>query len=243
MKKILSLVCVALMGIASATAQIKVTCDGQEVKDGDVLTHYAVEDPEEGTVVAGPLVDPTYTASAACNLKVTLTYDAGITALWCGVTQQCEPLSGTTTTRQVRLDPNAKPEHGSINPPGEASQFLHVDFEMGEYKEWLVNVDVYVDGNKYMTFYQNFVYSKDAGIGSTTADAGVKMVGNNLVYSFASDAPRSLKVYSVDGKLVKSVALSKLNGSVSLGGLQNGVYVYSLLENGKQAKSGKVVLK
>lgn len=94
-----------------------------------------------------------------------------------------------------------------------------------------------------MTFYQNFVYSKDAGIGSTTADAGVKMVGNNLVYSFASDAPRSLKVYSVDGKLVKSVALSKLNGSVSLGGLQNGVYVYSLLENGKQAKSGKVVLK
>ena len=233
MKKILSLVCVALMGIASATAQIKVTCDGQEVKEGDVLTHYAVEDPEEGSVVAGPAMDPTYIAEADCNLKVTLTYESGFPGFWCGLNDMCQDVKGTTETRQISM------KQGDMK-----FDILHVDFEQGDYKDWVVNVDVYANDKKVLTYYQNFVYADPStSIGSTTADAGVKMVGNNLVYSFASDAARSLKVYSVDGKLVKSVALSKLNGSVSLGGLQNGVYVYSLLENGKQAKGGKVVLK
>lgn len=232
MKKILSLVCVALMGIASATAQIKVTCDGKEVKDGDVLTHFAVEDPEEGSVVAGPAVDPTYIAESACNLKVTLSYDSGFPGFWCGLNDMCQYVKGTTETRQV-----------SMNQDDMKFHLLHVDFEQGDYKEWFATVDVYANDDKVLTYYQNFVYSKDAGIGSTTAEAGVQLVGNNLVYSFASDAARSIKVYSVDGKLVKSVALSKLNGSVSLAGLQNGVYVYSLLENGKQAKGGKVVFK
>lgn len=232
MKKILSLVCVALMGIASATAQIKVTCDGKEVKDGDVLTHYAVEDPDEGTIKAGPEVDPIYTALSNCNLKVTLTYDSGFPGFWCGVLQECFPLTGTTATREVAVESGDMKFHA-----------LHVEFEKEDYREWFVTVDVSADNNKVLTFYQNFIYADPSGIGSTTAETGVQLVGNSLVYGFASDAPRSLKVYSVDGKLVKSVALSKLNGSVSLGGLQNGVYVYSLLENGKQAKSGKVVLK
>lgn len=244
MKKILSLVCVALMGIASATAQIKVTFNGEVVKDGDVLTHYAVEDPDEGTVGVDES-GPVYLAESDCfPLKLVLNYDAEFASkgTWCTF-GECSLLFGTTATKiyGVKKEGDAPQvfEAGQID-----FQMLHVTFNQGEYKDYLTHTDVFVGEKRVLTFYQNFIYADPStGIGSTTAEAGVQLVGNSLVYGFASDAPRSLKVYSVDGKLVKSVALSKLNGSVSLGGLQNGVYVYSLLENGKQAKSGKVVLK
>ena len=243
MKKILSLVCVALMGIASATAQIKVTFNGEVVKDGDVLTHYAVEDPDEGTVGVDES-GPVYLAESDCfPLKLVLNYDAEFTKVgnWCAF-GECSLLFETTATKIYGVK-----KEGDAPQVFEAGQMefqmLHVKFNQGEYKDYLTHTDVYVGENKVLTFYQNFIYADPSGIGSTTAETAVQLVGNSLVYGFASDAPRSLKVYSVDGKLVKSVALSKLNGSVSLGGLQNGVYVYSLLENGKQAKSGKVVLK
>lgn len=246
MKKILSLVCVALMGIASATAQIKVTFNGEVVKDGDVLTHYAVEDPDEGTVGVDES-GPVYLAESDCfPMKLVLNYDAEFASKgsWCAF-GECSLLGegGSFTKIYGVKDPNK--DQPQVFEAGQMGfQMLHVTFNQGEYKDYLTHTDVFVGKKRVLTFYQNFIYADPStGIGSTTAEAGVQLVGNSLVYGFASDAPRSLKVYSVDGKLVKSVALSKLNGSVSLGGLQNGVYVYSLLENGKQAKSGKVVLK
>lgn len=241
MKKFLFLTFLALMGaVAPAMAQLTVTCEGKEVKDGDVLTFYASETVDDyGTlaVTAGPASEPFFKTKTACNLKVEVktTVNAADGVLyWCGVTTKCSYISGGSQVRETELKPF---------PP--APMKLHAEFEQNKYETYEAYVTVFVDGEKTMSFTEKFVYDKEhaAGIENTTAQQSVKFNGTSLDYNFTSAAPRLVQIFGMDGKLAEQHTLNAQKGSVRMNGLQMGAYIYSVFEAGKQIDHGKVIVK
>ena len=69
--------------------------------------------------------------------------------------------------------------------------------------------------------------------------------GANLVcdYAFDAVAPRTLVVTNIVGARVASVALDANNGEVMIQSLPKGVYVYTVVENGRNLKSQKIVVR
>ena len=69
--------------------------------------------------------------------------------------------------------------------------------------------------------------------------------GANLVCNYAFDAvaERNLVVTNIVGARVASVALDGNNGEVAIERLPKGVYVYTLVEGGRNVKSQKVVIR
>ena len=69
--------------------------------------------------------------------------------------------------------------------------------------------------------------------------------GANLVCNYAFDAvaDRNLVVTNIVGARVASVALDGNNGEVAIERLPKGVYVYTLVEGGRNVKSQKVVIR
>lgn len=240
MKKLLTLL-LSLAAFSQLPAQVSVTCNGQEVKDGDELVFYASEeeDPFGGTSIsAGPSADPTFTKTVDSNVRLSVRvitsencYEGGLN--WCGITTQCQDIKGGVETRGTTL--------------GELPAFmtLHANFTAGQYETYTATVTVSANGVHLMTFTERFIYDAEhlAIDNASTARPSVKFDGAALRYTFASAAPRTLQVYSIDGKLVKSLSSAATDGSLSLDGLQRGIYVYSLREKGKQVDGKKIVIK
>lgn len=241
MKKILSLLLFTLAGIPSLSAQITVTCEGKQVNDGDVLTFYATED-DFGSITATPsetyLMDPTiYAATTPCGISVTVETSENARSgglQWCGITTSCAEITGGTETRSTTIE----------NFLG-ASLNLHGTFKAGQYKTYSASVTVVSDAGDKISFTENFVYREggESGIADATAESLTAFDGRAISYHFPAAGVRSLAVYAPDGKLVKKSALTGARGSVSLGGLQPGVYVYSLSQGGKRIAGQKIVLR
>lgn len=238
MKKLFTLCCCALFGAVMAHAQLKVTCNGKEVAEGEKLTFYAHED-DFGDIVAGPEMDPSFKNTTDSDYDLTVTVKTSENANggglnWCGITMMCQDIVGGSETRTNTL---------KVKGFGLSMQ-LHAQFKPNEFKTYEATVTVY-KGTEYLTsFKEIFVYDGEDHTGIENAEAGhrVNFTNNALTYSFNTVAPRSLQVYAADGRLVRSAALSSAKGNLSLGDLPQGVYVYNLTENGKTVKSQKVVL-
>ena len=241
MKKFFSLLAVALCSFTSVLAQVTVKNGDQVINDGDIITYYATESIDEFTgdtsVVAGPQFDPTIWPSQAGNLSITVNaHDNAFGKLkWCAITGQCEVIKQKITTRSTQT---------VVDFP--IPMELHAEFKPGKYDSYVVNVELKNGLTRIMSFYINYVYDAEhaTGIAGVTANqAQVVFTGNALNCQFANAASRTVQVYSLDGKLVKSVATSQAQATISLNDLQQGVYVYSVAEGGQKVKSGKVVLK
>ncbi len=238
MKKIFTLVMMAAAFAATASAQIKVTCNGEELTNNKVLTFYA-EDNGIGEIKAGPELDPTFTNVSDETQTVEVEVNAGLGYQgkglnWCGVTTACADIIGSSETRSVDLKP------GDSVP-----MKLHGVFEEGEYSQYTARVTVWVDETtKVLQFIEKFIYSDPAAVSQVSvADGKVMVSGGTLHYTFGAAKARTLSVYSTDGKLVKSVALSDASGEVALSGLQQGVYVYTLTAGAEKEANGKFLLK
>ena len=92
-----------------------------------------------------------------------------------------------------------------------------------------------------------FDYSKVASVENAGVNNKVNVFqrGANLVcnYAFDADAARSLVLTNIVGARVASVALDGNNGEVALDRLPKGVYVYTLVENGRNVKSQKIIVR
>lgn len=243
MKKFLLLALFAVLGMAQqAFAQLSVTCDGTEINNGDVVTFDAIEDDDTGDIVAGHATDPLFRAPEGTNLTVTVTIPnaAGQSFLWCGITTACETANPGKNTRSYTFKKGLMP--GVLDF---ANMNLHADFHKGEYATYSVKVDVAVNGQQERTFFLVYKYAEvEAGIeGVEGQTESVKFADHVCHYSFSTAAPRALQVYGMDGKLVQYTALAAAEGSVSLSAMQKGAYVYSVIENGKQVKAGKFLVK
>ncbi len=237
MKKIFTLVMMAAAFAASASAQIKVTCEGQEVTNNKVLTFFAENNGLE--IKAGPELDPTFTNESDETQALEVEVNAGLGYQgkglnWCGVTTACADITGSSESRTVNLVPGAS-----------VPMKLHGVFEEGNYSQYTARVTVWVDETtKVLQFIERFIYSDPAAVSQVSvADAKVMVSGGTLHYTFGAAKTRTLNVYSTDGKLVKSVALTSANGEVALNGLQQGVYVYTLTAGAEKEANGKFLLK
>ena len=239
MKKFFTLCLCALLGATFAQAQVKVTCDGKEVKDGDVLTFYAHED-DFGDIAAGPAMDPTFknTTDADFDLTVEVTTsdnakNGGLN--WCGITMMCQDIKGGYEKRTATL---------KVKGFGLSMQ-LHGLFTEGKFDTYVADVTVKKGSETLLTFTEKFVYDgKDhTGIDQVSAEKAVRFDGQALRYHFSTEAPRAISVYGIDGKQVRTQVLSGATGSVSLAGLKGGIYVYRLTENGRELEGNKVVVR
>lgn len=86
-----------------------------------------------------------------------------------------------------------------------------------------------------------------AGVNGVFAAQQVKVFqrGAGLVcnYNFDTAANRAIVVSNIVGARVASVVLDGTNGEVVVDRLPKGVYVYTLVENGRNVKSHKVVIR
>lgn len=225
MKKIFTLIAMVCGFVASASAQITVTNHGKEVGRNEVLTYNLAYDDFLAEVVGYDELEPAFnnTSDETVTLKVRLTPDANSRngqLSWCGVTSACTP---------VVLTGNATYEERSIDVLGgdQKAMALHTLFQEGEYHTSTCNVQVYADDQFVTNFIMKFVYDETTqGINNVeSAAASVKVSDNVLTYAFATAGNHNVKLYSTDGKLVKSVATAAQSGSISLAGLQHGIYV------------------
>lgn len=249
MKKILSLLLLAFIGVNVASAQVTATCNGQEVKDGDEIVYYAHAD-DFGEISINPEnqgKDILFRSADGSKVafKVNAQFPAEAIAkdlfTWCVGTQCSAPK--VDDTRDVTVNSIL------VTALGIHSNALAV----GQYVDYPVQITVRKGMTTLFRFTVRFVYSAETlnkemnhvtGIGSTTVQAqSVKFNGQALVYHFNSNAARQLNVYGTDGKLVKTAALTAADGQLSLAGMPKGVYVFNLTEGNATLQSGKVVLK
>lgn len=220
MKKLLAFVALVLACTASMKAQVKVTCNGKEVATNEVLTFYADVDEGDGSgevLTRDPMI--VNTGDEAVDLKVKVVIERKLVSenifSWCGITGVCAGMSFFTETREVSLAPGQ-----SID------MSLHASFKSGNYMTTDASVSVMAD-NEYVTnFVIRYVYADPTGISQVKADnKGLQVNGNSLNYAFGSAAPRTISLYATDGRLVKRAAITAANGTVSLAGLQRGLYL------------------
>lgn len=239
MKKIFTLFALLVCFATQLSAQIEVTNHGKIVEKNEVITFNLYDDETTGKVGGYPETDPWFTnkGDEAVDLTVRVTPDRnsynGILS-WCGITGSCEDI--------VITNPYANFVDRTISlAPGQSEKMgLHPLFEVGEYRTSTATVKVSADNKYVTTFILKYVYNETtAGVNDVKANAAsVKVVGNELVYSFATAGANSVNLYALDGKMVKHIAAAGKNGSVSLAGLQPGVYVCKANGN-----SSKVVVK
>lgn len=221
MKKLLALAALVLACTASMKAQVKVTCNGKEVATNEVVTFYADVDEGDGSgevLAREPMI--VNTGDEAVDLKVTVVIDRKLASenifSWCGITGSCGEMSTFTETREAPL------------APGQSTDMsLHANFKSGNYMTANANVTVMADDQYVTSFVLRYVYADHpTGISQVKADnKGLQVNGNTLSYAFGSAAPRTISLYATDGRLVKRAATTAANGTVSLAGLQRGLYL------------------
>lgn len=87
-----------------------------------------------------------------------------------------------------------------------------------------------------------------AGIDKTRLSSQINLMqrGNNLVcnYKFDTQAKRSIVLSNIVGAKVAAFAINNNSGEIVLNSkLSKGIYVYTLVENGRNVKSHKIVIR
>ena len=145
----------------------------------------------------------------------------------------------------------------TVYPDGEIScaNAFHIGFaimsHMYDYQDAFVKADfvMYNTANEddftYVTVV--FDYSRVASVNAANMANNVKLFqrDGNLVcnYAFDAAATRNIVLTNIVGARVATVALDGNNGEVALNRLPKGVYVYTLVENGRNVKSQKIVVR
>ena len=251
MKKIL-LFAVAAVAAICAQAQPSV----QFVYNGEVL--------EDGAVVEVLEYDPTmgempwhvgFKNNTGKDVEVQISYDS--------YENKYENLEGmgfgdqmTICTTQCVAGASVTAPPFIVNAAGEPDCEVHIAFgimsdAMMGYKDAFVKADFVMvntaneDDLTYVTVV--FDYSRVAALHGANMANNIKVFqrGDNLVCNYAFDAvaERSLVVTNIVGARVATVALDGNNGEVALDRLPKGVYVYTLVEGGRNVKSQKIVVR
>lgn len=237
MKKIFTLLLLALVGVSQLPAQIiKVYSDAactQEIADNGQISFTTTDDGEEVEDLAPAAPYIKNVSDETVDIRVTVSLNTKGIVSWCGITTNCAPIPGTKEVREATL------------APGETTNMeLHAAFIYGSYKTATATVQITVDDKRQVSFFEHFVYADPNGITETTvADGKVSFANNALSYSFTQTVNRTISVFGIDGKLVKRAIVNGTEGSVSLSDLQKGAYIYAIADEKNPVKSGKILVK
>lgn len=129
---------------------------------------------------------------------------------------------------------------------------LAVEYNAREIKEGTtvairVKVSAWVKGKEDDKVSFNLVMTNDDNLLSVEGiqahnERAVKLIGQDLVYDFATSSARTLSVYGLSGEKVMQENLASAQGRVSLASLSKGLWLYCI-EGADGKVSGKVVLK
>ena len=238
MKKIFTLFTLALACVMQLSAQKLQITNGGEVVDcstvGVITYTNAIQMGKK--VSLGSRVDPTITniSDQTITIDATLsTSNPGIFS-WCGFDNFC-----TVVTNKAE-------KNGIVLAPGESKTMdLHTEVAPGEYGTYTASVVFWENySEKLATVQLKYIYTEDSGINDVKAEGqSVSVQNNTLSYSFSAAAARTINVYSIDGKLAKSLNTNSQQGQLSLNGLQQGVYLYAISQGGQQVATGKAIVK
>lgn len=240
MKRVFAPLLALLLCLGTAQAQVRITCDGHDIKDGDTLTFYAYEVADEFGMYdapeAGPSHDPLFTNTTEAPIAqfaVSVTTSANCAdqgIYWCGLTTRCEDVKGGTETREATLP--AK---------GAKTMDMHGRFTLHDYQTYTVDVTVSIGGERYLSFCEVFVYDKAhaSGISPVRSGARVRYADGVLHYDYATAAQRTITILAPDGRCCLRAATATRSGSIALDKLARGTYLYYITENGRRIASGK----
>lgn len=248
MKKFLLFVVAALVFVGSATAQSLRFYDqeGNLYEENAVITSYEVE---------SDFMNNTW------HLNIKNTSDRDINVMIdveveeiSGFFQFCGNLNVTVGTC-FPYDPEKPfaPFGPYYAEAGSAKYYFHAALMCISETDYLrVKFTIYDESNpddktSMTVILSKEAYDKGSGVNDAFATQQVKVFqrGGNLVcnYNFNTTANRSIVVSNIVGACVGSVVLDGNNGEAVIDRLPQGVYVYTLVENGRNVKSHKVVIR
>lgn len=247
MKKFLLFVA-ALVMVGSASAQSLRFYDeaGNLYEDGAVVESYEVEEAMMSNVLH---INVKNTSDKAIDVMFDVTPEE-LTGFfqWCGnaavTTGTCYPVTELKTYSYGPYTAAA----------GSADYYWHAALMcMAGNEAARVRIEVYDNNNPsdktaIIVVLNADLYNKGlASVKSLQAAQDVKVFqrGANLVcnYNFDATANRTIVVSNIVGARVATIALNGNNGEVAFDRLPKGVYVYTLVENGRNAKSQKIVVR
>ena len=110
----------------------------------------------------------------------------------------------------------------------------------------VINVDDETDYQTVTVTYDYPAYLAAVDKTSLSSQINLMQRGNNLVcnYKFDTAASRSIVLTNIVGAKVATLALNNTSGEVVLNQkLAKGIYVYTLVENGRNVKSHKIIIR
>ena len=252
MKKILLFVAAAIAAVSVQAQSVQFMYKGEVLQDGAVVEVIEYENGEMPWHVE-------FKNNTGTDVEVIMSYESyenkyselmGIPGFGDGLslcTWQC--VAGESVTAPpFYVDADGNPDcnfHAAF-------MIMSNQEDYGGYQDAYIKADYMLvnaaneDDLTYVTVIYDYAkYVAAVNKAGVNNNMNVSQRGANLVCNYAFDtvAERSLVVTNIVGARVASVALEGNNGEVAVERLPKGVYVYTLVEGGRNIKSQKIVVR
>lgn len=240
MRKIFTFLAATMCSFASFAQDIQLeTKDGQVIANGSTVTikgemiDYSLWGQFESNLYVRNLTDKNQGVFATMK---TVSGDAQI--CWGG---SCTPVAeGSSFTTGM----------GVVGANSSTSLLIESLIQTPGYMDLIltrtIEITVWTDKNPDAKVSATVTFTNDPALSIEDVEATPAKVyaKDNVLYcQFADAANRQLQVYNVAGNLCKDIRLTSESESLPLEGMVKGVYIYRVMEAGKQAESGKFLVK
>jgi|GEM_PF-750270 len=249
MKKLFTLLSAAFLALSGLEAQtLSFTQDGKAIANGSTFTSDRIN--EAYAEIGMRFFDPEIVLTCDADAEVVVQVDASATK---DAVQFCGNLGDGGQCITASPENNYLLEKSGTFSSGKGVNLL-VEYNAGvgsmtDGKIYTIKakVSAWVKGKEGEKVSFNLVMTNDDNLLSvegiqTHNERAVKLIGQDLVYDFATSSARTLSVYGLSGEKVMQENLASAQGRVSLASLSKGLWLYCI-EGADGKVSGKVVLK
>lgn len=238
MRKIFTLLAAMVCSFASFAQDIQLeTKDGQVIENGSTVT------------IHGEMEDMMIWGQFNSNLHV-----RNLTDKKQGVYATMKVVSGTSqicwggSCVPVMAGNSHTTGMGVVDSESSTSLLIETLVMDADYMNAIVSctieITIWTDKNPDQKISAIVTYTNDPVLGIESAEVASPVVyaKDNVLYCNAA-ANAQLQVYNVAGHLCKNIRMTSESESLSLEGLNKGIYIYRVMEAGKSAVSGKFLVK
>ncbi len=249
MKKLFTLLSAAFLALSGLEAQtLSFSHNGEAIANGSTFTSERID--ELYAEMGIRFFDPEIVLTCDADAEVVVQVDASATK---DAVQFCGVIGGDGNCITASPENNYLLEKSGVFVSGQGVN-LKVDYNAGvgsmtDGKVYTIKakVSAWVKGKEGEKVSFNLVMTNDDNLLSvegiqTHNERAVKLIGQDLVYDFATSSARTLSVYGLSGEKVMQENLASAQGRVSLASLSKGLWLYCI-EGADGKVSGKVVLK
>lgn len=240
MRKIFTLLAATLCSITSFAQDIQLeTKDGQVIENGSTV------------VIKGEMVDMMIYGQFESNL-----YVRNLTESNQGVYAELKAITGDSqicwggSCVPVTAGSSYTTKMGLLNATSSSSLLIESLIMTAGYMDAVVTstieITVWTDKKPEEKVSATVTFTNDPALSIENTEVKAHAVyakDNVLYYNFANEANRQLQVYNVAGNLCQNIRLTSEAGSVNLEGMTKGIYLYRVIEGGKNGVSGKLLVK